>query len=459
MGVEMYERHGSAVEDAVFCAVMQWLLLVVSLIVMAVFQRLTRAGPLEARATLAFGFLILFAHVTGMIAARPPLRLPRITGYLLAGFLAGPWLGFVRPAEVQALSIFADGALTLIALAVGVALPLRALWEGEERRAFRRVVAGASVFPFLAVTLVVLTISPWFPLTAHQPFRDAVVIGLILGTFAIASSPVVTGALITDVGAGGRLARTIPGVALALDVIAVVLLIVVIALAQPIASWGAATPGVALMALLRLGASVAGGIALALAIAQYARVVTEQLVLLLVAFAAIVALAVRGVGLEGALMGLAAGCTLLFAAPVEAGRVKSALDKCVLPLYVVFFGLTGAGLRFDSLAVGWPWALLLVGLRVTGLRAGARWARVGGAYDWLGLIPQGGVAITLAAIARRAFPEWNVSLEGLLVALIGVQLLVGPVCLQWALRRSGELPEEEGEDAKTLVRTVGSSSV
>ena len=438
---------------------MQWLLLVVSLIAMAVFQRLTRAGPLEARATLAFGFLILFAHVTGMIAARPPLRLPRITGYLLAGFLVGPWLGFVRPAELQALGIFADGALTLIALAVAVALPLRTLWE--DRRSLLRVVAGASVFPFLAVTLVVLTISPWFPLTAHQPFRDAVVIALILGTFAIASSPVVTGALIIDVGAdgGGRLARTIPGVALVLDVIAAALLIVVIALAQPIASWGAATPGVALIALLRLGASVAAGIVLALAVAQYARVVTDQLVLLLVAFAAIVALAVQGAGLEGALMGLAAGCTLQFAAPVEAGRVKSALDKCVLPLYVVFFGLTGAGLRFDSLAVGWPWVLLLVGLRVTGLRAGARWARVGGPYDWLGLIPQGGLAITLAAIARRAFPEWNVSLEALLVALIGVQLLAGPVCQLWALRRSGELPEEEGEDAKTLVRTVGSGSL
>jgi Kef-type K+ transport system membrane component KefB len=434
---------------------MQWLLFVISLVAMAVFQRLTRAAPLEARATLAFGFLIFTAHVAGTIAQRSPLRLPRISGYLLAGFLVGPWLGLVREAEVAALAIFADGALALIALAVGVSLPFRALWD--DRRPLLRIVTGASLFPFAVVTLVVLTISPWFPLTAHQPFRDAVVIALVLGTFAVVSSPVVAGATIDDLGARGPLAHGIPGVALALDVIAALLLVAVIALAQPIASWGAATPGVALVALLRLTGSVAVGILLGLAVAQYVRVVRDRLVLLLAALAAIVALAVRGAGLEGALLGLAAGCTLRAAAPAEGERVKSALDKCAVPIHVVFFGLLGAGLRLGTLAQVWPWVLLLLGLRVTGLRAGARWASTGSDHGWLGLIPQGGLAITLAAIARRAFPEWNVSLESLLVTLVGVQLVAGPICLLWALRRSGELREEE--DAKTLVPVAGGSSL
>ena len=43
---------------------------------------------------------------------------------------------------------------------------------------------------------------------------------------------------------------------------------------------------------------------------------------------------------------------------------------------------------------------------------------------------------------RRAFPEWNVSLEALLVAMIGVHQLAGPICFQWVLRRSGEITEE-----------------
>src|SRR5207253_1432472 len=80
--------------------------------------------------------------------------------------------------------------------------------------------------------------------------------------------------------------------------------------------------------------------------------------------------------------------------------------------------LAGAGVRLGVLAQLWPWVLLLTGLRVVSLRYGLRWAgrhpdvtpalaRTG----WLGLISQGGTAVALAQLARRAFPEWGVSLE------------------------------------------------
>jgi len=64
---------------------MRWVMSFVALgLIMALFHRLTAAGPLEARATLALGFLLLVAHLAGGLAARA--RLPRVTAYLLAGF-------------------------------------------------------------------------------------------------------------------------------------------------------------------------------------------------------------------------------------------------------------------------------------------------------------------------------------------------------------------------------------
>jgi len=137
----------------------------------AVLQRLARGGPLEARATLALGFLTLAAYVAGTLAQR--LRLPRIVGYLVTGLVAGPaWLRLVHADEVQALAPIASGALSLIAFAVGSELTAEVL-RGERRRTVGRIVASAITVPFAAVMLVVLTVSPWFPLTAHQPFRDA----------------------------------------------------------------------------------------------------------------------------------------------------------------------------------------------------------------------------------------------------------------------------------------------
>ena len=64
-------------------------------------------------------------------------------------------------------------------------------------------------------------------------------------------------------------------------------------------------------------------------------------------------------------------------------------------------------------------------------------------HGWLGLISQAGVTFGLAAAARRAFPEWGVSLEALVVAMIGVHEILGPLCFQRALRLTGEVTEGE----------------
>jgi len=452
---------------------MQWLTLALTLVAMALLQRLTRnsggGGPLEARATLALGFLVLAAHLGGALAQR--LRLPRITGFLITGFVVGPaWLGLVRPDEIGALSAFSTGALALIAFGAGSEVKLAAL--RDERIAMLRIAAGAIAIPFAAVALVVLTVSPWFPLTAHQPFRDAVTVALVLGAVAAVSSPTLTWALMTDVGAsprgGAPFARTILSVSVVQDVVAVLLVVLLLALAPFFANAGVATPGMAGGVALQLAGSLAAGVVLGAAIAQYAKVVRSPryLVLVLVGVAFVVVQAVRLIGFEAVLIALAAGCTLENAFPLEAERLKAELKRCALPVYVVFFALAGSGLQLGSLAGMWPWALLLAALRITGLRVGLRWAGRHPAvsphlvtYGWLGLVSQGGLAVTLAAILRRAFPEWNVSLESLLMAMIGVQQMVGPVCLQWALRITGEVSEDVHVAERPAVVVPGSGGM
>jgi len=431
---------------------MQWLMLVVTFVVLALLQRVARGvgGPLEAHATLALGCLTLAAYLAGVIAQR--YRIPRIVGYLFAGFALGPaWLRLVRGPELQALAAVSSGALTLIAFAVGNELTLDPL-RRERRTTVLRIVAGAMAVPFAAVALVVLSVSPWFPLTAHQPFRDALVVALALGTMAAVSSPALTWAVISDVGAKGGtagLSRATLDVSVLQDFAAVVLLVVVLAIALPLGSRGTTVPGAAAHTLVMLVGSIVAGIALALATAQYLRVIRDHVVWVLVILAFIVSQLVRLSGLDAVLIGLAAGCALRNAAPEHSERVRAVLQRCAIPVYVVFFALAGSNLQLAALGDIWPWALLLAGLRITGLWGGLRWAgrdpSVGADwvnYGWLGLVSQGGLAITLAAALRQAFPEWNVSLEALLVAMIGVHELAGPICFQWVLRRTGEVTGE-----------------
>jgi Kef-type K+ transport system membrane component KefB len=425
---------------------MQWLILAFTFAGMALSQRLARGGPVEARAILALGFLTVAAYVAGTIAQR--LRLPRIVGFLVTGFVASPaWLNLVHGDELQALGAISSGALALIAFAAGNELSLDA-FRSDRRIVILRIVAGAVAVPFAAVTLVVLTVSPWFPLTAHQPFGDALAVALALGAVAAVSSPTLTWALITDVGARGPLSRTTLDVSIVQTLVAVLLFIVVLGLALLVASHGAVTPRIAVHTLLILAGSIVAGAALGVATAAYLRAIHGHFEWVLVILAFVVSQIVRLVGLDAILVALAAGCTLRNAAPAPSERLRAELKQCAVPVYVVFFALAGSSLQLDALSVVWPWALLLAGLRITGLWSGFRWAGrnpVVGAdlvrYGWLGLISQGGLAVTLAAVLRRAFPEWNVSLEALVVAMIGVHQLAGPICFQWALRRTGEVTQ------------------
>jgi len=426
-------------------------------LMMALFHRVTAGAALEARATLALGFLLLAALVGGDLTARA--RLPRITGYLLVGFVVGPWLGLVRRDEVDALRFIGDVALGVIALAAGTELALPAL--RHQLVALARLVGGAIGFPLLVVATVLVSVSPWFPLTAHQSLGDGVAVALVLGALSAVSSPAVAMGMLSELAAPGPFARTLLAVTVVKDVAAALLFTLLLAAGKAFASAGALNASVAGHALLGLAASLAVGAVLGYGVSRYLGLLQRQIALVLVAVAVVAAEVARLAQLEPSLVALTAGVYLASFAPVQGERVRRELQRGWPPVYLLFFALAGAGLRVSALAELWPWVLLLVGLRAMSLRYGLLWAgrhpsvtptlaREG----WLGLVPQAGSALGLAQVARRAFPEWGVSLETLVVAMIGVHEVVGPICFRRALRRAGEITEDMADAEASRGGTV-----
>jgi Kef-type K+ transport system membrane component KefB len=416
-------------------------------LMMAFVHHLTALGPLEARATLALGFLLIAAWIGGELAQR--VRLPRVVGFLLVGFCVGPqWWRLVRADEIAALQLISDVAVALIALAAGSALEVRKLgigWVG-----FIRLAGGAIAFPFAAIALVLISVSPWFPLTRHLSFGSGVAVALVLAAFAAISSPTLTIAIMDEHDARGPFARAVLGIASAQAVVAAVVLSLVLVVARPLASPGVLNAGVAWTALGRLAGALAAGTLLGALVAQYQRQARRDDALLLLGTAFLAGMTARVMHVEPVLVGLAGGLYLANVSPVEGAHVARALRQQALPIYVVWFALAGAGLTVAALADLWPWVLLLVGLRAVALRYGMQWAgRVPDVTPalaqegWLGLISQAGVALGLAPLARRALPASGVSLEALIVALIAVHQVVGPICFGRALARAGELKEGE----------------
>ena len=127
-------------------------------------------------------------------------------------------------------------------------------------------------------------------------------------------------------------------------------------------------------------------------------------------------------------------------------QLIQAIERVSLPVFAVFFASAGAKVNLGALATMWPLALLLSSVRAAAIWAGIRLGTlvsrsdpVVARYTWLGFISQAGVALSLAAILGRAFPEWGDDIQILIIAMIALHELIGPIGFQHALRRAGEV--------------------
>jgi Kef-type K+ transport system membrane component KefB len=421
---------------------MRWIAGLVALgLTMALVNVVTASGSLEARSSLALGFLLLAAVLAGGFGRH--VGLPRITGYLAAGVVAGPeWLGLVRADEMSALRFLSDAAIALIAFAAGGEVKLELL--RRHARALTRASAGALLFPLIAVAVFVLVASPWFPLTAQQPWGDRLTIALVLGCLAAASSPAVSIALMDELNAYGPFARLLLALTIAKDVAVIIGITLILALGRLLGSSGALDPVALWRVPLALVGSIALGSALGWVAGQYREVFPQRTAPFFVGFAVLVAVASRLLAVEVLLVAVTAG---LFVGNVTRGQSEhllGSLRRGSQPIYAIFFALAGAGLQLQALGAVWPWVLIVAGLRALGLRYGLRWAGRDvsvppqvAQYGWLGVVPQAGIALGLATAVRRAFPEWGVSLEAFVLAMIVVHEVVGPVTLRRALQKAG----------------------
>ena len=142
------------------------LAVIVALMGLALFAFGDTAIFADARSTMTFGFLLLAAYLIGDVLSR--FRLPKITGYILAGILFGPHLlDLVDTDTVQQLKLIDDLALTFIAFAAGGELRLDGL--RERRRSITLTVLCQAVIVFLGVAAFVLAAQSLLPFLAGKP--------------------------------------------------------------------------------------------------------------------------------------------------------------------------------------------------------------------------------------------------------------------------------------------------
>jgi Kef-type K+ transport system membrane component KefB len=123
----------------------------------------------------------------------------------------------------------------------------------------------------------------------------------------------------------------------------------------------------------------------------------------------------------------------------------SAIERSSVPIYVVFFAISGASLDLNALRQTWFLALVCVVwrgfLKFSGTFLGARLTGEDKGVQkkaWAGFLSQAGVALGMAIVIQDNFPGWGDEFMALVLAIIAINQIIGPVFLQRLLVRVDE---------------------
>jgi Kef-type K+ transport system membrane component KefB len=430
----------------------RWAQLLVLLALGLLMALVVRGGLLEAlpgAGTIAsVGFLLLAGSLTASLLEL--VGLPHLTGYLLAGALAGPHLlqlvGRQAVADLEPVNAL---ALSLIALAGGAELRLDGLRRGL------RSLGWATLLHNLPVMLVAggafWLSRPLIPFARDLPGGALLAAALLWGVVAITRSPSATLGIITQTRASGPLTTSTVNFVMSSDVVVVVVLAVALTFAQPLVT---PTATVSLQAFRDLGhellGSISVGVTLGLLLIAYLRFSGKQLLLVLVAIGLVLTQVIDYLGLDWLLIFITAGFVVRNLSG-HGDAFLHAIEGAGEVVYVVFFAITGAHLDLPLLATLWPVALLLAGARgLATWAAGATAGRLAGdppalrRWGFAGLVSQAGLALGIAARVSSQFPAFGAGFAALAVTVVTMNEVAGPILFKLAIDRSGE--GRAGED-------------
>jgi Kef-type K+ transport system membrane component KefB len=409
----------------------------------------TRAVPEAHGATwtiAAIGFLLLSGTLLSDLVGL--LGMPHLTGYLLAGIVAGPHvLKLIDHHTVDNLTSINALALALIALEGGAELRVDFLKSGFKSLAWS---TALQTFVVLAVMMgVFFAAKPLLPFARGLSTQMMLGVALLWGVMAVTRSPSATLGILSQTRAVGPLARFTLTFVMTSDIVVVTVLATAITIARPLVEPGAT---LSLHAFKALGHEILGAVALGttlgLVLVLYIRFIGKQLVLVFIALGFGMTEMLQYLNFEPLLTFMVAGF-LVQNLSKQGPKFLHAIEGMGGVVYVVFFATAGAHLDVPLLKQLWPMALVLGGARAIATYGVSRVSsRIAGddpvvrRWGFAGLVSQAGVALGIAQIVSREFPQFGGGFRALAIATIALNEMIGPILFKLALDRAGETSRE-----------------
>lgn len=393
-------------------------------------------------AALAFGFVLLAALESGNLVSG--LRMPRLTGYLACGFLAGPSVAnFVTDRMLTDLKLVNNVAIALIALAAGSELNLKKL-----RPRLRAILSTGTVSLVIAVIFIAVgafLLARFLPFMNGMSLQERAVVALVMGVVLAALSPTVVLAILGETGSAGPISETILGLVVLGDLVIIFAFAGVSALANATFATAGSTGGGVTELFVHIFGSIAVGLVLGVVFWAYLKRVAQRVALFVFAICFVSAEVGTRLHLDPLLMCLAAGLFIENFTDIEGQKLIHDIEIASVPVFALFFAVAGAGLHWHVFREVAPIALVLATIRAVALLVGSR---IGMALGQVpaehrktipyGLLSQSGIAIGLAILVKKTFPGWGDGASACLLGGVMLNEVVGPVLFRMAMMRTDE---------------------
>ncbi len=380
-----------------------------------------------AEVLIAIGGMLLLGLAADAVGKRT--FVPRVTLLLLCGIVIGDHALAIIPASVSnSFEFIADVALMMIGFLLGGKLNIKALRADGRQLIWISVSAalGAATIVALALTLVGLSLP----------------VAILLGCIAAATAPAATLDTVLEAGNDSHFSRLLLAIVAIDDAWALFLFSLGLALVSLLNGHGDSAP-LADAARDIFGALLLGG-AIGLAATNLTGrinpgqpMLTEALGLVCICGGAALLLDVSFL-----LATMAMGMVITNLA-THHDYAFHEIENIEWPFMVIFFMLAGALLEVDQLAgfgvIGVAYLLARSGGKIVGAWVGARASNANeDVQHWMGvaLLPQAGVAIGMALIAAKEFPEYQHVILPVVISSTVCFELVGPIFTRLALRQA-----------------------
>lgn len=363
------------------------------------------------------------------------ISLPNVTGYLLAGLIAGPYcLRLYNSGNLDSLTVITNVALGFIAFSIGGEFKLSSLKALGAKIFIITVFEAVGASILVAATLILLK----FPIT----------LALVLGAIASATAPAATLMVVRQYKAHGPVTSTLLPVVAIDDAVCLMLFSILSSVAKSLESEGGFSlyqtiikPVIEIVLSLAIGLCI--GIVLSIG-TKFFKSRANRISLVCTAVFLGVGISEK-FGLSSLLLCMAVGAALANYSPA-ANPVMDISERWTPPLFMLFFVISGAQFNFSILkqvgAVGVIYLLMRSFGKYFGARLGCRIAGTEKTVrNFLGitLLPQAGVAIGMAQLSLTVVPEYGEQIRAVVLCATLVYELVGPLLTKLALQKAGEI--------------------